>query len=77
LIDGFTPQERFFLAFACAFRTKLTEAKLLFMMKIDPHAPVELRVNGVLSNMIGFYQIYNVTEHDQMFREPSKRVLIW
>lgn len=77
LIDGFTPQERFFLAFARALRTKLTDAKLRFLIKIDPHAPSIFRVNGPLSNMIGFYQTFNVTENDRMFRERSKRVLIW
>jgi putative endopeptidase len=77
LIDGFTPQQRFFLAFARAFRMKWTEAKLLFIIKIDPHAPGIFRVNGPLSNMIEFYQTFNVTENDKMFREPLKRVLIW
>jgi putative endopeptidase len=76
-IDGFTPQERFFLAFACAFRMKITDAKLRFLLQVDPHAPSIFRVNGALSNMIGFYQTFNVTENDRMFREQSKRVLIW
>jgi len=67
----------FFLAYAYAFRMKSTEASLLGMIKIDPHAPVEFRVNGVLSNMIGFYQTYKVIENDRMFREPTQRVLIW
>jgi putative endopeptidase len=56
---------------------KWTKAKTLFMLKIDPHAPNIFRVNGPLSNMIGFYQTFNVTKNDKMFREPSERVFIW
>jgi putative endopeptidase len=56
---------------------KSTEAKLLYMIKVDPHAPGIFRVNGALSNVMGFYQAFSVTETDKMFREPSKRVLIW
>jgi putative endopeptidase len=77
LIDGLTPQQRFFLSFARSWRMKMTNAKLLSTIKIDPHAPAIDRVNGPLSNMMGFYQIFNVTKGDRMFREPSKRVLIW
>ena len=77
LIDNLTPQQRFFLAYARAYRMKFTDAKLLLFINIDTHAPPKLRVNGPLSNMNGFYQVFNVTENDRMFREPSKRVLIW
>ena len=77
LIDGFLPQQRFFLAFARAFRLKITDAKQFFLLKVDPHAPSIFRTNGALSNLIGFYRAFNVTENDRLFRESSKRVLIW
>ncbi|CAF1167619.1 unnamed protein product [Adineta steineri] len=77
LIDGFTPKERFFLAFARTWRVKLTNEKILLYTKIDPHAPVNYRINGPLSNMMGFYETFNVTRNDAMFREINDRVLIW
>ncbi len=77
LIDGFTPNQRFFLSYARTSRIKATDAKLLSEIKIDPHAPAIFRINGPLSNIMGFYQAFNVTENDKMFREPSKRAFIW
>lgn len=77
LIDGFTPQQRFFFGFARVWRTAMADAKILFMLKIDPHSPSIFRTNGALSNMLGFYQTFNMTKKDLMFREPSKRVQIW
>jgi putative endopeptidase len=77
LIDGLTPEQRFFLATARAWRVKMTNEKLLWAIKQDPHAPPLLRINGPLSNLIGFYQTFNVTEGDAMFRKSEDRVLIW
>lgn len=77
LIDGFPPQQRFFFAFARAVRTKVMDAKQFLLIKVDPHAPGIFRVNGPLSNLIGFYRAFNVTENDGLFREKSQRVLIW
>jgi putative endopeptidase len=65
------------LAAAKAWRVKVTNEKLLSSLKQDPHSPPLLRVNGPLSNMIGFYQTFNVTEGDAMFRKSEDRVLIW
>lgn len=76
-IDGLTPQQRFFIAVARAWRVKVTDEKLLAQLKSDPHAPAMLRVNGPLSNMIGFYQTFNVTPGDAMYREAKDRVVIW
>jgi len=77
LIDGLTPKQRFFLAYARAWRVKTTDEILLFNIKQNPHSPTILRINGPLSNMLGFYQTFNVTKGDGMFRESDKRVLIW
>ncbi|UJR10516.1 hypothetical protein I4U23_014719 [Adineta vaga] len=77
LIDGLTPKERFFLAFARTWRVKVTNEKALFGIRQDPHAPVDLRINGPLSNMMGFYEIFNVTKGDSMFKDVIDRVIIW
>lgn len=77
LIDGFLPQQRFFLAFARAIRVKVLPEKQFLSLKIDPHAPSMFRVNGAFSNVIGFYRAFNLTENDRLFRKESKRVRIW
>ena len=77
LIDGLTPQQRFFLAAARSWRVKVTDEKLLATLKDDPHSPPIFRINGPLSNMIGFYQTFNVTAGDAMYREAKDRVVIW
>ncbi len=77
LIDGLTPRQRFFLAFARTWRVKLTNEKLLSDLKQDVHAPAIIRINGPLSNMMGFYDTFNVTKDDAMFREPENRIIIW
>jgi putative endopeptidase len=77
LIDGLTPKQRFFIAAARVWRVKTTNERLISDLKQDTHAPAMLRINGPLSNIIGFYHTFNVTKGDAMFREPDNRVLIW
>ena len=77
LIDGLTPNQRFFFSYARVSRMAMARERILALIRIDTHAPAMFRVNGPLSNMMGFYQTFNVTEGDRMFREPAKRVLIW
>jgi putative endopeptidase len=50
--------------------------KLLSNLKQDSHAPAIIRINGALSNMIGFYHTFNVTKGDVMFREPENQIVI-
>lgn len=77
LIDGLTPRERFFYAFARTHRIKTLDRKLFLLLKVDEHAPPIFRTNGILSNVNGFYETFNVTQRDRMYREPSKRAVIW
>ncbi|UJR35374.1 hypothetical protein I4U23_028131 [Adineta vaga] len=77
LIDGLTPNQRFFLSYAKTLRMKMTDERLLALLIVDPHSPAIYRVNGPLSNIMGFYQTFNVTENDKMFRELSIRVNVW
>ena len=76
LINGFNAKERFFMSYARTWRIKFTEAQTLHSLKIDPHAPVKARINGPLSNMESFYEVFRVKPGDGLFREPSKRVNI-
>ena len=76
-IDGMTPQQRFFLAVGRAWRAKMTDEKVLFDLKQDPHAPFAARINGPFSNMLSFYRAFNVSQGDGMYREPKDRAVIW
>lgn len=77
LIDGFTPEQRFFISWATVWRVKYRDETLMKQVKTDPHAPGMYRANGPLTNFTPFYEAFNVTEGDKMFRPESERVKIW
>lgn len=77
MIDGFTPDQRFFLAWAQVWRIKNRPQRLLWRINNDPHSPEEYRVNGPVSNMTAFYQAFHVKPGDKMYRPDSVRVKIW
>lgn len=74
-IDNYTPQQRFFITWARIWRTKIRDEEQLLRLKVDPHSPGELRVNMPLTNMVEFYQAFNITKKDKMYR--NNRVKIW
>ncbi|HTF05518.1 MAG TPA: M13 family metallopeptidase, partial [Bacteroidia bacterium] len=76
-IDGFTPNQRFFISWAQAWRNSQRPKSLMMMVKTNPHSPARFRVIGPLSNMKEFYDAFDVKEGDQMWRKPDARVDIW
>jgi putative endopeptidase len=76
-IDGFTPEQRFFLAYAQARRATFRDQQLRLMVQTDPHSPNEFRVNGPLSNMPEFAAAFGCKEGDPMVRPAAERVSIW
>lgn len=76
-IDGFTPEQRFFLAYAQARRANVRPEQALLAIRTDPHSPGEYRVNGPLSNMPQFAQAYGCKAGDPMVRPDSTRANIW
>ncbi len=76
-IDGFTPQQRFFLGFAQVWRTKLRDEYLASKVKTDPHPPGFLRANGTVRNIDAFYEAFNITEDDALYLAPNQRAKIW
>ena len=76
-IDGLTPDQRFFLAFAQSWRKKVTDQSLQQQVKTDPHSPGFFRVKGPLMNFTPFYTAFNVQPGDKMYKPESERIAIW
>jgi predicted metalloendopeptidase len=76
-IDGFTPEQRFFLSFANNWREKDRPESEQLQVNTDPHAPSRFRVNGPLSNMDEFAAAFDVPEGAPMRRAAADRVSIW
>lgn len=76
-IDGFTPDQRFFLSWAQVWRGKALPKTSMELIKNDPHSPGIWRCNGPLSNFEPFYKAFNVKEGDKMWRADSVRAKIW
>lgn len=76
-IDGFTPDQRFFLSWAQIWRNKSTDAMARQLIETDNHSPGEWRCNGPLSNFEPFYQAFGIKEGDKMFVPVEKRAKIW
>ncbi|WP_257670687.1 M13 family metallopeptidase [Parapedobacter tibetensis] len=76
-IDGFTPQQRFFLSWATIWRAKTTEQFVVNQVKTDPHSPAEYRAVGPLVNVDGFYDAFDIGEGDKLFLPREQRIVIW
>ena len=76
-IDGFTPEQRFFLAYAQAWRTLQRDEGAKMQVASDPHSPAKWRVNGPLSNMPEFHAAFGCKAGDKMVRPENLRARIW
>ncbi|MDA2936465.1 M13 family metallopeptidase [Patescibacteria group bacterium AH-259-L05] len=76
-LDGFTPEQRFFLGFGQIWRGKARDDYLKKGIATDPHAPAAFRIKGSLMNTPEFFKAFDVEEGDAMWRPPDKRVKIW
>ena len=77
VINGHTGAERFFAGYAASWMTKVRDEALVTQIKSDPHAPPELRVNGVVVNVPAFHQTYGTKPGDKLYKAPEARVDIW
>ncbi len=77
LINGFTPEQRFFLSAAQVWRIKNREESVRAQILNNPHSTPMYRVNGPVSNIPAFYQAFNVQPKDPMYRADSIRVQVW
>ncbi len=76
-IDGFTPDQRFFISYAQIWRSKEKPELEKLAINEDPHSPEVYRVNGPLSNFAPFYKAFNVQPGDKMYKPDSAKVKIW
>jgi putative endopeptidase len=76
-IDGFTPEQRFFLGFAQVWRGKERDEYLASKVKTDPHPPGSYRANGTVRNLDAFYEAFNIDQTDALYLPPNQRAKIW
>ncbi|HBY67113.1 MAG TPA: M13 family peptidase, partial [Flavobacteriaceae bacterium] len=76
-IDGFTPEQRFFMSWATVWRTKQRDKSLSEQVKTDSHSPGRYRATQPLQNIDAFYEAFNIKEGDAMWLAPEDRVRIW
>lgn len=77
VIDGLTPEQRFFLAYAGVWAGNITEAEIRNRTKSDPHALGEWRVNGALPHIDMWYDAFNVKQGDKMYLPKEQRLQLW
>jgi putative endopeptidase len=77
LLNGLSGDQRFFLAYAQAWRRKMREGRLRELLLTDPHSPAEFRVNGVVRNVDSWYTAFDVKPGDKLYLPPQQRVRIW
>jgi putative endopeptidase len=77
LINGYTPDQRYFLAYAYAWMVQPRDAMLAKQIMSDVHSPAEFRINGPLSDIDQFYTAFNIKKGDKMYRDENVRVKIW
>lgn len=77
VVDGFTPEQRFFLAYANVWAGNIRPEEILNRTKSDPHSLGRWRVNGALPHINAWYEAWNVTEESPLYVAPEDRVKIW
>lgn len=77
VIDGLTGDQRFFLAFAQLWRSKMREEAMVAGLKSDPHAPARYRANGVVRNVDAWYEAFGIGDAAALYLPPEERVRIW
>ncbi|GAB3562167.1 M13 family peptidase [Spirosoma luteolum] len=76
-IDGFTPDQRFFLGFAQVWRIKVRDESERVRITTDPHSPAKFRVNGPLANFEPFYAAFGVKPGQALYKPVAQQAKIW
>ncbi len=77
MIDGFTPDQRFFLSYANVWAANITKEEMLRRTKVDPHSLGVNRVNVAIRNLEEFFKAFDIQPEMSMWRNPADRVIIW
>ena len=75
--DGFTPEQRFFLAYATLWAGNIRDEQIRVYTKSDPHSLGRWRVNGALPHIQAWYDAFHITPDDSLYVAPENRVDIW
>ena len=75
--DGFTADQRFFIAYATLWAGNIREEEIRSRTKSDPHSLGEWRVNGALPHVDAWYEAFGITENDSMYIAPESRCRVW
>jgi putative endopeptidase len=76
-LDGFTPDQRFFISIARIWRVKTRDEFLRMYVNTNSHSPAKWRVNGPLMNFTPFYKAFNVQPGDKMYKPENERITVW
>jgi len=76
-IDGFTPDQRFFLSWAQVWRGNILPESAAQLIKTDPHSPGEYRTTGAPVNMDAWYKAFDVKPGDKLYKKPEDRIRMW
>lgn len=76
-IDGFTPEQRFFISWGTIWRTKMRDEAIKNQVKTDPHAPGMYRAYVPLQNVDSWYEAFDITPENKLYLKPEERVKIW
>ena len=76
-IDGFTPEQRFFLGYAKVWRQKMRDKELMRRLKEDVHSPAIARVNRAVFNIDAFYKAFDIKPTDPLYIAPADRARVW
>ena len=75
--DGYTPEQRFFMAYAGVWAGNITEEEIRNRTKTDPHSLGRWRVNGALPHIDAWYEAFGVKEGDKLFIPKAERLELW
>ena len=76
-MDGYTPEQRFFLAYAAVWASNIRDEEIVRLTAMDVHSLAKWRVNGTLPHITEFIEAFNVQPGNKMYLEPEKRVTLW
>lgn len=77
VLEGFTGEQRFYMAWAQVWRNLMTDQAMLQQLRRGPHSPAQYRINGAVRNQPGWYEAFGITEEHELYLPPEERVSIW